>query len=257
MNGETRRSGRKRWFVLFLISLMYLIAYLDRVNMSTAAPVISKEFGFDKITMGAIFSAFVWSYALFQIPGGWLGDRFGPRRVLTALHRLLVGHDGAVSPRPPACRHSLPSGSCPASAKRGRFRPRPAPCSFGFRGRNAAWCRAFPIARAAWAPPSPRRSRWRSSRRSAGDGYSTFAARSRLLWSVLWYCTYRNSPEEQRSVSREELAYIRGVDEKGNIKPAPDCTRRRRCHGRRCSVRPICGRSCAPISPMCIACGSS
>src|SRR6202453_3741900 len=75
----------KRWYVLFLISLLYLIAYLDRVNMSTAAPVISKEFGFDKITMGAIFSAFVWSYALFQIPGGWLGDRFGPRRVLTVL----------------------------------------------------------------------------------------------------------------------------------------------------------------------------
>jgi sugar phosphate permease len=75
MNGEAKRSGTKRWYVLFLISLMYLITYLDRVNMSTAAPVISKEFGFDKITMGAIFSAFVWSYALFQIPGGWLGDR--------------------------------------------------------------------------------------------------------------------------------------------------------------------------------------
>ena len=50
-----------RWYVLVLISLMYLITYLDRVNISTAAPVISKEFGFDKITMGVIFSAFVWA----------------------------------------------------------------------------------------------------------------------------------------------------------------------------------------------------
>ena len=58
-----------RWYVLVLISLMYLITYLDRVNISTAAPVIAKEFGFDKVTMGIIFSAFVWSYAAFQVPG--------------------------------------------------------------------------------------------------------------------------------------------------------------------------------------------
>jgi sugar phosphate permease len=64
-----------RWYILVLISLMYLITYLDRVNISTAAPVISKEFGFDKITMGVIFSAFVWAYALFQVPGGWIGIR--------------------------------------------------------------------------------------------------------------------------------------------------------------------------------------
>jgi sugar phosphate permease len=46
----TRRS-MGRWYILVLISLMYLITYLDRVNISTAAPVISDEFGFDKITM--------------------------------------------------------------------------------------------------------------------------------------------------------------------------------------------------------------
>src|SRR5215472_12196382 len=74
-----------RWYILLLISLMYLITYLDRVNISTAAPVISKEFGFDKVTMGVIFSAFVWAYALFQVPGGWLADRFGPRAVLTSI----------------------------------------------------------------------------------------------------------------------------------------------------------------------------
>src|SRR5215467_14520465 len=74
-----------RWYILLLISLMYLITYLDRVNISTAAPVISKEFGFDKVTMGAIFSAFVWAYAIFQVPGGWLGDRFGARKVLTTI----------------------------------------------------------------------------------------------------------------------------------------------------------------------------
>src|SRR5580704_2574861 len=77
--------SKGRWYILLLISVMYLITYLDRVNISTAAPEIIKEFGFDKITMGVIFSAFVWSYALFQVPGGWLSDKFGARRVLTGI----------------------------------------------------------------------------------------------------------------------------------------------------------------------------
>src|SRR6516164_3221210 len=85
MEGQQSRRSIGRWYILGLICLMYLITYLDRVNISTAAPVISKEFGFDKITMGVIFSAFVWAYALFQVPGGWLSDRFGPRPVLTTI----------------------------------------------------------------------------------------------------------------------------------------------------------------------------
>src|SRR3984957_5122114 len=79
------QPSRGRWYILLMISVMYLITYLDRVNISTAAPEISKEFGFDNITMGYIFSAFAWSYALFQVPGGWLSDRFGARGVLSTL----------------------------------------------------------------------------------------------------------------------------------------------------------------------------
>src|ERR1039458_6667713 len=88
MKPQQTRPTMGRWYILVLISLMYLITYLDRVNISTAAPVISKEFGFDKITMGIIFSAFVWAYAMFEVPGGWLGDRFGARNVLT----IIVGY---------------------------------------------------------------------------------------------------------------------------------------------------------------------
>ena len=82
---EQARASYGRWYILGLICLMYLITYLDRVNISTAAPAISEEFGFDKGTMGWIFSAFVWAYAIFQVPGGWLSDRFGPRRVLAVI----------------------------------------------------------------------------------------------------------------------------------------------------------------------------
>src|SRR6185437_6078301 len=83
--GARAGSSHVRWIVLFLLCLMYLITYLDRVSIANTAPLISREFGFSKTTMGLIFSSFVWAYALFQVPGGWLGDRFGPRKVLTVI----------------------------------------------------------------------------------------------------------------------------------------------------------------------------
>jgi MFS family permease len=59
-----------------------MITYMDRAVISAAVPEIRKEFGFSTTTMGYIGSAFYLGYAMFQIPGGWLGDRIGPRRAL-------------------------------------------------------------------------------------------------------------------------------------------------------------------------------
>lgn len=83
--GRGARPTRKRHVVLWLTVLAYLITYMDRVVISTAAPSIQAEFGFSLVTMGWIFASFQIAYALFQIPGGWLGDRFGPRRALTGV----------------------------------------------------------------------------------------------------------------------------------------------------------------------------
>src|SRR5262245_38374729 len=76
------RPTKSRYRVIALLCAMYLITYMDRTNLSIIAPLISKEFSFDKLTMGFIFSAFSWSYTIFQIPCGYLGDRYGPRRML-------------------------------------------------------------------------------------------------------------------------------------------------------------------------------
>jgi ACS family glucarate transporter-like MFS transporter len=65
-----------------LIFCMGVLMFIDRVNISIAATYIMPEYGLSEVQMGWIFSAFVLGYALLQIPGGWLGDRFGPRRVL-------------------------------------------------------------------------------------------------------------------------------------------------------------------------------
>ena len=73
---------RARYWVIFFAVTLAILAYIDRVCISMAAPLISRDLGFDRSQMGAIFSAFALSYALFEIPGGYWGDKIGPRRVL-------------------------------------------------------------------------------------------------------------------------------------------------------------------------------
>ena len=74
---------RTRWRILGLLLLISIITYIDRVNISVTARQMMPALGLTDIQMGQIFSAFVFGYALFQIPGGWLGDRWGARRILT------------------------------------------------------------------------------------------------------------------------------------------------------------------------------
>jgi MFS family permease len=68
--------------VLFFAVTLAIITYVDRVCISQAAPAMQEDLGLTKIQMGYAFTAFGWAYALFEIPGGWLGDRIGPRKVL-------------------------------------------------------------------------------------------------------------------------------------------------------------------------------
>jgi ACS family glucarate transporter-like MFS transporter len=69
------------WVIVFAVALA-VVTYIDRVCISQAAPLITRDLGFSREQMGAVFSAFVLAYALFEIPGGYLGDRMGARRVL-------------------------------------------------------------------------------------------------------------------------------------------------------------------------------
>src|SRR3989442_623193 len=76
-----RPTRTRYWVIVFAITLA-IITYIDRVCISQAAPDISRDLGLSKEQMGLAFSAFALSYALFEIPGGWLGDVIGPRKVL-------------------------------------------------------------------------------------------------------------------------------------------------------------------------------
>jgi len=70
-----------RWIVVVVLFFITIINYADRSTISLAGPAIAKELGMDSISMGYIFSAFGWSYVLFQLPGGYLLDRFGSKKV--------------------------------------------------------------------------------------------------------------------------------------------------------------------------------
>lgn len=88
--------------VLGLLCVMYLITYVDRVNISTAADAIQRELGLSNTRLGFLQSAFGYPYLLFQVFGGWVGDRFGPRRTLFlcglvwATATILTGFSGGL-----------------------------------------------------------------------------------------------------------------------------------------------------------------
>ena len=83
------RQTHARWFpILALIAFGTMLNYLDRTVLGIAAPSLTKDLGLTAAMMGVAFSAFSWSYALLQIPGGIFLDRFGTRRAYTV---ALVG----------------------------------------------------------------------------------------------------------------------------------------------------------------------
>jgi ACS family glucarate transporter-like MFS transporter len=74
----------KRFYIIVLLFFNIVVNYIDRINLSVAAPLIAKEFHWDPARMGIIFSSFLWTYALMLIPSGWLADRLGSRKVSAA-----------------------------------------------------------------------------------------------------------------------------------------------------------------------------
>ena len=62
---------------------MAVLLYLDRFCVSIAEPFIRQDLGLTKQQMGNFLSAFFWTYALGQVPAGWMSDRYGARRMLT------------------------------------------------------------------------------------------------------------------------------------------------------------------------------
>ena len=201
------KPTRVRHSVLWLTVLAYLITYMDRVVISTAAPSIQAEFDLSKETMGWVLGAFQISYALFQIPGGWLGDRFGPRAALTAVVAWWSVFTAATVLSFNAASLIL--------------------CRFLFGMGEAG---AFPIATRSlsrWLLPAERG--WAQGLTHAGSrlggamtpvlvvyliaslgwrGPFLIFAVIGLIWAAFWWVWYRNTPREHKSVNAAEIALI-------------------------------------------------
>lgn len=78
----TAEPSKVRWKLFLLMLLLFAVNYLDRASLSIAMPIIAKEFDLEPATQGLILSSFFWTYALMQVPGGMLADRFKPRIVI-------------------------------------------------------------------------------------------------------------------------------------------------------------------------------
>src|SRR5205085_3200725 len=194
---------------------MYLICYMDRSNISVAQPEIAKAFGLSKNQMALILSAFTWAYALGQVPAGWLGDRFGPKKVLTVIMSwwsIAAVLTGAA----------LGLGSLFSA----RFL-----LGLGEAG-------AFPVASRGMQLWFPRSERGRIQGTThffsrfavavtpfvAGSIMLAFGWRAifyifgslGMMWSIGFALLYRNRPEEHKGVNQGELAQIRGLEADGS-----------------------------------------
>ncbi|HSX70644.1 MAG TPA: MFS transporter [Pseudomonas sp.] len=75
------KPGRVRYSILLMLFLVTTVTFADRSSLSIAGAALQADLGIDAVTLGYIFSAFGWAYVIGQIPGGWLFDRFGAKRV--------------------------------------------------------------------------------------------------------------------------------------------------------------------------------
>lgn len=197
----------KRWNIAFLCFIAQITGYCDRVNMSVAAPALMHERGWDTIRMGWILSAFFIGYTLVMIPTGVYVDRYGPKRVL-ALGVSWWSVFTALTPLPRSfvalalTRSAMgvgESGILPSTnSMLVRWFPRQEysqATGLCWSGGYAGSIVAFPLASAfstLWG--------WRAM-------FYIFAGFA-FLFVPMWMAATHNTPEEDPSISREELAYI-------------------------------------------------
>jgi ACS family D-galactonate transporter-like MFS transporter len=191
---------------------MYFIAYVDRVNVSVAAPLARRDLGLSPIQLGFVFSAFAYPYAAMQVLGGWLSDRFGPRRVLAALS--VIWATGTILTGASVGLHTLiavrvlvgigEGGAFPAAT-------RALACWMPARERGLSQGVTHSAARlgGAVAPPVVLAIAvaygWRQS--------FVILGLASLVWTVLWLFSFRDRPELHRRVTASELAEIREGNE--------------------------------------------
>jgi MFS transporter, ACS family, glucarate transporter len=214
-NGLQVRNLLVLW--LFLLSA---IGFMDRTNISIAGPAIQRELRLDDVHLGWIFSAFLLGYAAFQVVGGWLAYRFGPRKVLAAgvlWWGLFTALTSIASPQLAhvlmiliLVRFSLGAGEAVIYPASNQFVAHWIPVPE--RGRANGWIFAGVGAGAGLSIPVLN---WITTQ-FGWRGSFWFSAVIGVLAGLGWYALARDVPEEHPRVSREELEYIQAHRSSGS-----------------------------------------
>jgi len=206
------RPTRTRYWVVFFAITLAVVTYIDRVSMSQAAPFVAADLKLTKVQIGWAFSAFAFAYALFEIPGGWLGDWLGPRRVLmrivlwwsffTAATGWAWNHTSLVVTR--FVFGAGEAGCFPNLAKSFTtwLLPHERVRATGLMWLAARWAGAFTPLLVLWLI---RTLSWRMA-------FQIFGVLG-VIWACFFWHWYRDKPSEHWGVSRAEVELLREGEE--------------------------------------------
>ncbi len=198
----------RHWVIFFAVTLA-ILAYIDRVSISMAMPDIARDLKLDKVQQGWVFAAFAIAYAAFEIPGGWLGDKMGPRSVLmrivlwwsvfTAVTGAMTGYTSMLVTRflfgagEAGCFPNLTKAFTTWLPKLERVRAQ------GIMWMFARWGGAFtpPLVILIFG--------WMSWR-----GAFTLFGGIGLIWAFFFYRWFRDNPRDHASVNAAELELLEG-----------------------------------------------
>src|SRR5215471_2790329 len=193
--------------------ILSIVTYIDRVCISTAAPVIRQELGLNTVQVGWMFSVFTFAYAFFEIPSGWLADIMGPRRMMT---RIVIWWSAFTMATGLAWNFTVllgtrflfgvgEAGAFPTISRSfSRWFPRrEVGNAHGvlFMGTRFGGALAPPLVVAIMAFTG-----WRVS-------FFIFGILG-VIWSVFWWRWYRDNPRDHTGTTGEELEIIRqGIEQ--------------------------------------------
>src|SRR5512136_1857682 len=201
------KPTRARHLVIVFAVTLAVVTYIDRVCISQAAPRMQADLGLTKVQMGYAFAAFAWAYALFEVPGGWMGDWMGPRKVLmrvvlwwsffTAATGWVWGQVSLVVTRflfgagEAGCFPNLTKAFTTWLPQHDRVRAQ------GIMWMFARWGGAF-------TPPlvilTFRYVKWRTA-------FGVFGCLG-VIWGVLFYLWFRDNPRDNKKLNAAELELL-------------------------------------------------
>jgi ACS family glucarate transporter-like MFS transporter len=199
-------SRARHWILVFAGSIA-IVTYIDRVCISQAAADIQRDLGLDEAGMGWAFAMFAWAYALFEIPGGWLGDKIGPRRVLM---RVVIWWSFFTAATGWAwnfgsllvTRFLFGAGEAGCFPNLAKMFTNWLPCgersrAVGVMWLSARWGGAFTPLLVVWVF-SFMTWRW---------AFGLFGLVG-IVWAIWFYCWFRDNPRDHKSVNAAELELL-------------------------------------------------